>query len=66
MTIEKIQVTVIIPTYNWILKLYRLLKSLDRLNPIPDEVIIIDDNSSDGTKSLLKKWNLLRGIIKKK
>ena len=42
---EKIQVSVIVPTYNRILKLFRLLKSLDKLNPIQDEIVIIDDNS---------------------
>ncbi len=32
------------------------MKSLDKLNSIPDEIIIIDDNSSDGTKELLNRW----------
>lgn len=64
--IEKIPVSVVIPTYNRILKLFRLLKSLDTLNPAPDEIIIIDDNSQDGTKKLLKKWNKLKRSYKKK
>ena len=54
---DKLQVSVVVPTYNRILKLFRLLKSLDRLDPIPDEIIIVDDNSNDGTKDLLKKWS---------
>ncbi len=53
---EKIPVSIVIPTYNRLQKLFRLLKSLDKLNSIPDEIIIIDDNSSDGTKDLLKSW----------
>ncbi|MHA2051863.1 MAG: glycosyltransferase family 2 protein [Promethearchaeota archaeon] len=53
---EKIPVSVVIPTYNRILKLFRLLKSLDKLNPIPDEIIIVDDDSKDDTKQLLEKW----------
>ena len=63
---EKISVSVIIPTYNRISKLFRLLKSLDKLNPIPDEIIIIDDNSNDGTRKLLERWKALkRGFHKK-
>ncbi|MFX1453060.1 MAG: glycosyltransferase [Promethearchaeota archaeon] len=53
------------PTYNRILKLYRLLKSLDRLNPIPDEIIIVDDNSKDKTKKLLIKWEKIKRAYKK-
>lgn len=57
---ERFPVSVVIPTYNRILKLFRLLKSLDRLNSIPDEIIIVDDNSNDGTKVLLDKWKNIR------
>lgn len=57
---EKIAVSLIVPTYNRILKLFRLMKSLDKLNPIPDEIIIIDDNSTDGTGKLLDKWSRIK------
>ncbi len=57
---EKVHVSVVIPTYNRILKLFRLMRSLDKLNPIPDEIIIVDDNSNDGTKELLDKWKNIR------
>lgn len=57
---EKVPVSVVIPTYNRILKLFRLLKSLDKLNPIPDEIIIVDDNSNDGAKVLLDKWKRIK------
>lgn len=67
---ERVHVSVVVPTYNRIFKLFRLLKSLDKLNPIPDEIIIVDDNSNDGTKILLDKWKSIRrgyykGIILK-
>lgn len=57
---EKISVSLIIPTYNRILKLFRLLKSLDKLNPMPDEIIIVDDNSTDETGELLDKWKKIK------
>jgi len=61
-----IQVSLVIPTYNRIMKLFRLLKSLNRLTPLPDEVIIIDDHSTDQTQELLKRWkDLDNGICKK-
>ncbi len=63
---EKIPVSVIIPTYNRVSKLFRLLKSLDKLNPIPDEIIIIDDNSNDGSRKLFERWKTIkRGYYKK-
>ncbi|KKM02475.1 hypothetical protein LCGC14_1784050 [marine sediment metagenome] len=57
---EKFAVSLVIPTYNRILKLFRLLKSLDKLNPIPDEIIIVDDNSTDGSGKLLDKWKRIK------
>ncbi len=63
---KHIQVSLVIPTYNRILKLFRLLKSLNQLTPLPDEVIIIDDHSTDQTPELLKRWkDLDNGICKK-
>ena len=48
------------------MKLFRLLKSLKRLIPLPDEVIIIDDRSTDQTPELLERWkDLDNGICKK-
>jgi len=53
---KTIPVSIIIPTYNRVQKLFKLLKSINNLTPLPNEVIVIDDNSIDGTKELLKKW----------
>ena len=63
---EKISVSLIIPTFNRVSKLFRLMKSLDKLNPYPEEIIIIDDNSTDGTKNLLTKWKAVKGNSKKR
>lgn len=47
------------------MKLFRLLKSLNKLSPKPDEVIIIDDKSIDQTPALLRKWeNIENGYNK--
>jgi len=64
--LEKIPVSIVVPTYNRIFKLFRLLKSLDKLNPIPDEIIIVDDNSKDKTKELLIKWKKIKREYEKK
>ena len=63
---EKIAVSLVIPTYNRILKLFRLLKSLDKLDPIPNEIIIVDDNSTDGTGKLLDRWKRIKREYNKK
>jgi glycosyltransferase involved in cell wall biosynthesis len=63
---EKIPVSIVIPTYNRITKLFRLLKSLNHLNPMPDEVIIIDDHSNDQTPELLKRWKDIENRFSKK
>ena len=53
---EILPVSIIIPTYNRVQKLFKLLKSIKMLTPLPNEVIIIDDNSTDGSKKILSKW----------
>ena len=63
---KHIQVSLVIPTYNRIMKLFQLLKSLNQLTPLPDEVIIIDDHSTDQTPELLKRWKELNNGISKK
>ena len=48
------------------LKLYRFLKSLNKLDPSPDEVIIIDDHLNDQTPELLKRWRDIKSRFYKK
>ncbi len=45
--------SVIIPVYNEVETIYELLKRVAR-TPFPKEILIIDDNSTDGTRELLR------------
>ncbi len=63
---RRVNVSLVIPTYNRLMKLVRLLKSLNRLIILPDEVIIVDDHSNDQTAELLKRWNAINNGFKKK
>lgn len=46
---------VIIPTYNEISNIQRMLETLDKLHPVL-HVLIIDDGSPDGTAAVVKKF----------
>lgn len=46
---------VIIPTYNEIANIHKMLETLDRLHPTLN-VLIIDDGSPDGTADVIKKF----------
>ncbi|KKK84563.1 hypothetical protein LCGC14_2782100 [marine sediment metagenome] len=59
-------ISLVIPTFNRLMKLFRLLKSLNILKPKPNEIIIIDDNSTDQTPELLKRWRERTNGFKKK
>ena len=63
---RQLRVSLVIPTYNRLMKLVRLLKSLNQLNPLPEEVIIIDDHSEDQTAELLNRWKAINNGFKKK
>ncbi len=45
--------SVIIPVYNEVETLYELLKRVAR-TPFPKEIFVVDDNSTDGTRELLR------------
>src|SRR5690606_32732244 len=47
-------VAVIVPARNEARNLPRLLDSLQRLDPAPAEIIVVDDHSNDGTGSLAR------------
>lgn len=47
------KVSLIITTYNWKKALEMVLKSVIQQNVLPNEVIVADDGSSDGTKEML-------------
>ena len=51
-------ISLVVPTHNRFKKLQRLLKSIEKLNLKPDEVIIVNDGSADQTRIILKSWEL--------
>ena len=52
--------TIIIPVYNEINTIEKILDKIDRVNFISKEIIIVDDGSTDGTVNLIKKKLLNR------
>lgn len=47
---------IIIPAYNEAATLPRLLESVARQTVPPDKVIVVDNNSNDGTREVAEKW----------
>ena len=52
----KLNVSLYIPVYNGELTIESVLKSVLKLNPGPDEIIVVNDGSSDRTKEILKNY----------
>ncbi len=52
--------TIIIPVYNEINTLEKILDKIDEVDFMSKEIIIVDDASTDGTKSLIEKKLLKR------
>ena len=50
-----IKLTIIIPVYNEIKTIEKLIKKILKIN-IKKQLIIVDDGSSDGTEQILKKY----------
>lgn len=55
--------SLIITTYNWKEALELVLLSVLRQTKLPDEVIVADDGSSDGTHTLLEKFQMPTPLI---
>jgi glycosyltransferase involved in cell wall biosynthesis len=49
-------ISIILPTYNSTRYLESTLASISRQNRIPDEVLIVDDRSTDGTVEMARSW----------
>ena len=52
----KLNVSLYIPVYNGESTIESVLKSVFKLSPGPDEIIIINDGSKDKTISILEKY----------
>lgn len=52
------KVSIVIPTYNEEACLGALLESLNRLDPMPYEVIIVDGGSTDATTDIIQSYGL--------
>lgn len=52
----KPRVSVIVPTYNRARLLRRALASVYAQTRAPDEVLVVDDGSTDGTEALVREW----------
>ncbi len=57
---ENPRISIVIPTYNCKPQLQRVLEALERqdLDVEMFEVIVVDDRSTDGTRSLLEYWSV--------
>lgn len=59
---EKVKVSIAMATYNGERFLRKQLDSLYSQTRCPDEIVVCDDNSNDGTLEILKEYNLKYGL----
>ena len=62
---KKIKIACVIVTYNRLEKLRKCLSCYENQSICPSEIIIVNNNSSDGTKEFLEQWKCLDSSIKK-
>ncbi len=62
----KLNVSLYIPVYNGESTIESVIKSAIALEPSPDEIIVVDDGSTDNTLNLLNKYSEKITIIKNK
>lgn len=60
------ELTILVPVYNEIQTIETILQRLDQLTSFTFELIIVDDNSTDGSREFLKRWSKLPGALQKK
>jgi len=58
-----LNVSLYIPVYNGESTIESVLKSVLKLNPAPNEIIVVNDGSSDGTKKILENYKNQINIV---
>ena len=59
----KLNVSLYIPVYNGESTIESVLKSALKLSPAPNEIIVVNDGSSDGTKKILESYENQINIV---
>ena len=58
------EISVIIPTYNRIKLIERAINSILNQSHMVNQIIIVDDGSTDGTKEIIKKkYPQINGVL---
>jgi glycosyltransferase involved in cell wall biosynthesis len=65
-TIEPLTVSIVIPVYNEERHIKKTLESIARQNILPSEVIIVDNNCTDKTLDIVRRYKFCRIITEKK
>jgi glycosyltransferase involved in cell wall biosynthesis len=60
-SLDSLKLTVVVPAYNEEDTIDELLHRVTRV-PIPKEVLVVDDGSTDGTRSVLQAWDGRNGV----
>jgi len=66
MTDESLTLTIVIPVFNEQNHLETCLRAIAAQTVIPDEVIVVDNNSTDGSRRVAKQFSFVRLISEKK
>lgn len=56
----KLPVSIVIPTMNMSAHLDGLLRSLEQLSPMVDEILVVNDGSTDQTEAIVAKYSFAR------
>lgn len=62
LSIDKVKVSVAMATYNGEKYLREQLDSLYSQTRVPDEIVVVDDRSTDKTKEILEEYHLKKGL----